>query len=1109
MRHRILFFLAVSGLLGGFASGADWIPLKQGAAPGSTPTVRVLSSTTQAIQVEVTVPGFWAEKTPYGWRVRLPQGLPTMDEGRPELSFLACTLALPNQALPTVHIRSATWVLPRSLKIRMAPKPELEGEHHLPPPPAAPGLAYPSAQVEVAHHGLWRTIPLVTLRIHPFQAKGDGTLLGVAARMVFDVNPANPPASWPSVVVPEEFLALAKSTVANFSFLPSSTTPPVEPMASTTEYLVIANSSLASGVTNLINWRKRQGYKTELVVTSSTSPTTIKGYIQSRFSGGHLKYVVLVGDYAQIPWYYWSGDRSDMWYACLTGGSNPDLYPDVGLGRLSGTSASQIAHQVAKILKYEQNPPSGSWFTKTILAAHRQGAPGKYVGCSEQIAHGPLGSSGWTIIKQYGNNSSVSNTTVSNYINGGVGLVNYRGHGSTTEWANGWNTHSGGYSVSYVNALHNGDMTPIVFNIACYNGNFQYSTCLQEAWLRANDAAVASLGATQPSYTTPNHEFDKELYRAIFQDKLTNIYSFWYKGVVKLVSMGTYGKHNARMYWWAGDGRTNLWSKAPTYLTVYKPTSLTVGSHTVSIVVKSGSSYVSGARVCLYKGTEVFAVGYTGSTGRVNLSVHPTTPGTMLVTVTAKDRRPYQGSITITPAVTRIPPRFLSALNITVGSNYNGQLWITDGNRAVSRRVTLPSLFNTTGINALLVTTVSTTTGTIYGYLSTIKRGTSVGDVYYFNIKPAGSGYAMTYLRRLNTTAFSGGNLAQLYYYRGRIYTVHQNSSRKGAVISSVPTGGGPVKIEKDLTTVSGFQGIGNAMAGIGSDLYVATWNSASGGQEQLWRWSITTHATAKVGVLPKTLSTGSFYGPVNLQVYAGYYLVAIGVYGDVAWIRKTNGSVYRHYHTGTWNASRKKYNINLLNSGCINYNTYDWWLGSRDAALDVLSRSHGANQVALLGASRAASVTAIAYLRERTGYAYCYGDGGKGTGGFYPVQVYLGTPHLNMWWRLRLYGAPGHVPAILGFGASRTQWGPLRLPFDLGPLGAPGNFIRSAFDVAFGWTTSGSGAGKGKLYVMVRIPNNPTLIGGWFYTQWLIIDRTANPLGVTMSNAYMSRIYR
>ncbi len=1104
MRLRLLLLPALSGFLCLPATGADWIPLRKGAPPGAPSSVRVLSCSTKSILVEVTVPGFWAEKTAFGRRIRLPGGLPTMDEGRPELSFLDCALALPAPAEPRIELRSVTWVLPRALKVRMAPRAELEGRHFDPPPPSAPGEAYPPAQAETAYTGLWRTMPLAILRLHPFKTRGDGTLLGVAARMIVEVVPAHAPAAWPPLAIPEEFLPLAESMAANFSFLPSTTTPPLEPTASGTEYLVISPPALASGVTSLVDWRKRQGYRTEVVTTTSANPAVIKGLIQARYAGGNLKYVVLVGDYAQIPWYVWSNVRSDMWYACLTGGSTPDLIPDVGLGRLSGTTPALIAHQAAKILKYEKNPPPGNWYTRTLLAAHRQGAPGKYVGCSEQIARGALASGGWTILKQYGNRTSVSNKTVSDSINAGVGLVNYRGRGGIPwEWPNGWNTHSGGYSVSLVTALHNGDMTPMVFNIGCSLGKFQVS-CLQEAWLQANDAAVASLAPTQASYTAPNDEFDKELYRVIFQYKLTDIYHFWYKGVVKLLSMGTYGKMNAMMYWWAGDGRTSLWSRAPSKLSVIRPSYTYVGARTVSVTVKDGSSPVRFARVCLYKGSEVFAVGFTGSTGQVDLQVTPTTPGSMLLTVTARDRRPFLGSIQVFNPPPWVHSLFLSALNIKSGTHYKGQIWETVGDSLASRRVTLPSLFDTKGIEALIVTSTSSSSGAIGGYLSTIEANKNAGHVYSFTIK----NHAMTSWKKLDTTPFAGGNLAQLHLFKGRIYTVHRDSAGKGAIISSVPTGGGPARLETDLAKNTGFQGIGNAMAGMGADLFVATTNPAPGGREQIWRWNATTGKAVKLGVVPKTLSTRSCFNPVNMQISADGHLVLIGGFGDLAWIRPGDGRLYKHRHTGHWIDSLKRYSINPLESGCqCDRQTFDWWLGTNDGSLDVLSGAHGADQVKQLDPSASGRVTAVAFIPGAAGDAHCFGDGGRGTGGYFPVEVYMGAPHVHMKWRIGLYGAPGGTAAILGFGASRTQWGPLPLPFDLGPFGAAGNRLRSSFDVTLGFLTQGRGAGKGRVKVPVGIPDDPNLVGSSFFTQWIVLDNGANTLGITVSNAYEAKI--
>jgi len=642
---RAALFPLLLVLLAATAADADWVALASGASPGTPPTIRTISSDATSTVLEVTVPGFWAEITPHGWRFRLPDGLISMVEGRPELPFIGCTVAMPAMGTPTLLVRSADFALPGNFVVRMAPRPELEGQIHLPPPPAAAGIPFPEQTIQVAHSGYWRELPLLALQIHPFRAQGNGVLVGVATHMVVEVvHPPSKP-QWPDVTVPQEFRDMARATVANFDFLPAVPEPSERFDAPPTEYLVIANTALAPGVQALLDWRKEQGYVTELVATTSTSPSKIKNEIRARYNQGKLLFVVLVGDYAQIPHYSWSGTDSDMWYACLTGSSSPDLFPDVGLGRLSGTKTAEISHQVDKILKYERNPPAGDWFTKTILAAHREQAPGKYVGCKMAIASGCLKTSGWTIITQYGHKTAVSNSTVTGFINKGVGLVNYRGHGSTTGWVSGWNTHSGEYNISLVKQLTNGDMTPIVFNIACYNGRFD-SNCLQEAWLRATDGAVASLAAIMPSYTTPNHDYDKTLYSAIFCNGLTNIYGFYYKATQKIISLGSYGQKNAKMYWWGGDACTNLWSCVPKTLTVVHPATINTGNQNVRVTVRTGSTPVVGGKVCLYKGAEVYAVKNTDASGNADFSIYPS-PGTILVTVSAKDCMPNQSQITV------------------------------------------------------------------------------------------------------------------------------------------------------------------------------------------------------------------------------------------------------------------------------------------------------------------------------------------------------------------------------------------------------------------------------------------------------------------------------
>ena len=322
----------------------------------------------------------------------------------------------------------------------------------------------------------------------------------------------------------------------------------------------------------------------------------------------------------------------------------------MGLGRLSGKNPGEITRQVQKILAYEKNPAAGAWFDRIILAAHMQGgAAGPYTTCCEDIARGPLASSGWTSIRQYGYWSSVDNTSLTSHVNQGVGIVLYRGHGGPTGWAMWCNIHPTSYTNNDVARLANGSMTPVVFSFCCLTGHFSDDTCFTEQWLRATHGAVACIGATEFSYTTGNTIMATEFCRAIFGDRTANIYGFHAKGIARALALGGKGGENvAYLYCWMGDACTNLWLKAPDSLAVTHPSILVPGSQLVQVSVKKGISPVAGARVCLLKGAEVFAVEDTGATGIATLQVAPATTGPMGVTVTARDFRPYQGSITVT-----------------------------------------------------------------------------------------------------------------------------------------------------------------------------------------------------------------------------------------------------------------------------------------------------------------------------------------------------------------------------------------------------------------------------------------------------------------------------
>ena len=83
--------------------------------------------------------------------------------------------------------------------------------------------------------------------------------------------------------------------------------------------------------------------------------------------------------------------------------------------------------------------------------------------------------------------------------------------------------------------------------------------------------------------------------------------------------------------------------------------------------------------------------------------------------------------------------------------------------------------------------------------------------------------------------------------------------------------------------------------------------------------------------------------------------------------------------------------------------------------------------------------------------------------------------------------------------GTSRSFWGNLPLPFDLGPLGAPGNalYVKPTFLLSLPLRLSGGSWGG---FLSIPLPPDPWFAGAKFYGQVLFVDRPSNALGMVFS---------
>jgi hypothetical protein len=510
---------------------------------------------------------------------------------------------------------------------------------------------YPEVHLNIGEPADWRHLRIITVEIAPMAYVANINRLEITPHMTVELTYENngttpqPIDREANISVRPHWDRMYRRNVINYEWLPVIAENRNNPGP---VYLIITHPNFESAVQPLADWHHREGLETEVLAINTSSSTTVKNEITERYNQGDLEYVLLVGDTNYMPVYYWSGYLSDYWYTCITGG--PDLFADITIGRLSVTNSTDVQKQVAKILTYEKNPPLDSWLNKIALVAHREDAPGKYVDCKEDIRTQIIPQPPYYVDTYYGHLPSGTNNNVATAINEGRNIVNYRGHGTTTSWVD-WGYGGQSWTTTNINNLDNGDWTPVVFNIACDNNRIQ-SSCLGETWLNKSlGGAVASLGASAPSYTYPNHDYDKELFRQFCDSgPLQECRLGWISNAAAtyiINNHGGIGQDNAKMYLWLGDPATEIWTDIPEFLTVDHPGEVNVGPQNIEITVTDNGNVIEGSTVFLYKPDEVYEVGTTGSDGVVTLRIMPSTMGTLYVTVSQHDYLPSETEITV------------------------------------------------------------------------------------------------------------------------------------------------------------------------------------------------------------------------------------------------------------------------------------------------------------------------------------------------------------------------------------------------------------------------------------------------------------------------------
>ncbi|MDY0017684.1 MAG: C25 family cysteine peptidase [Candidatus Delongbacteria bacterium] len=446
------------------------------------------------------------------------------------------------------------------------------------------------------------------------------------------------------------------------------------------DILVISTSRDTEVIKPYIDWKRQKGFDVKSITVDTG--TNVKAVILQEYQlNPDILYVQLVGDWAEIksdlgP----DSSPTDPMLGCVLG---TDIYPELIIGRFSAGTTTDVTTQVNKTISYEMSPDmTGTWY-KSGLGI---GSPeGDGIGDDGEIDYAHI-----DVIKEnkllpftynsvneaYGNPTAA---TVANYINSGLSIINYCGHGSNTSWG------TSGYSNTNVNSSTNGSMLPVIFSVACVNGAFHSGTCFAEAWLRkSGGGAAATLMSTINQPWVPpmrGQDYMNDILIGGYDysanpgngtttrsaDHRTTFGSVSMNGCVLMLAESADSETQNTIKTWTVFGDASLQIRTDTPRLIENTNQFVFPELYSTRIVSSGDP-VEGAVVSLFQG-EISFSGITDANGEVTVD-HPFVDGEVIITVSGFNLETLQSAVSV-----QAPEGpWLKIEDYSFSTNYSGEI---------------------------------------------------------------------------------------------------------------------------------------------------------------------------------------------------------------------------------------------------------------------------------------------------------------------------------------------------------------------------------------------------------------------------------------------------
>lgn len=385
-----------------------------------------------------------------------------------------------------------------------------------------------------------------------------------------------------------EFAAVAESKKKKVASLEKDQPSDLRSSLNGADIIAVVYDSLVGAAEEYESFREPQGYRVELVKVSDVYDEFSHGIrdadaIRSFLRFAYLNWIppapsmcVLIGDGSSddrdlkkrggnlIPVHVersiYSGlVASDNWYGCIIG---DDFLPDMIVSRFPVSTRQQLSSVIEKLKRHEDRSTMGAWRGRVLYAAGEGGGFGvKFRELMEdsiaKIYH-PIWADGKRVYAEhlpgvdpdpfYGGKDELFG-----FLNDGVSVVQYLGHGSGGTWSNPYLL-----TPQDVPDLDNPGRIPVVVSLTCFTTVFdepgRYG--LGEALLlEPEGGAAAVMGVTSLGYFWEDVDMARSFNQTMVEDSTRSIGSLFYGSKLNyaFTNYGGYAATMIKCYCMLGD----------------------------------------------------------------------------------------------------------------------------------------------------------------------------------------------------------------------------------------------------------------------------------------------------------------------------------------------------------------------------------------------------------------------------------------------------------------------------------------------------------------------------------------------------------------------------